>query len=142
MRVVPFDPSHLEILELQESQQLFRKFFDKNYGPALQASGPCFTAIDDGQVLICAGAARQWDNRAIAWSLISAHAGRQFVRIHKAVTRFLETTDFNRIEAFVDADFEQAHRWIEMLGFQREGYMRQFTPDGRDSFLYARLKNG
>jgi RimJ/RimL family protein N-acetyltransferase len=85
---------------------------------------------------------KQWDNRAIAWGLISEYAGKQFVRIHKAVKRFLDTTDFNRVEAFVDADFEAGHRWIQMLGFEREGYMRAFSPLGKDCILYARIKHG
>ena len=140
MRVVPFEPLHLELLELQQSQQLFRNFFDRSYGPALQAAGPCYSVVDAGDVLLCAGLVKQWSNRAVAWSLISEHAGRQFVRIHKSVRRFLDSADFNRVEAYVDADFQQGHRWIEMLGFQREGYMRQFTPDGKDSILYSRVK--
>jgi RimJ/RimL family protein N-acetyltransferase len=52
----------------------------------------------------------------------------------------LETTDFKRVEAYVDANFEAGHRWITMLGFEREGYMRAFSPLGDDAVLYARIK--
>lgn len=142
MHIVPFQPRHLELLILQPSQAAFSDYFDPKYGPALVDGGPCFTAMDGDEILACSGVIKQWDNRAIAWALISQHAGKQFVRIHKAVNRFLESTEFRRIEAFVDADFEQGHRWIQMLGFEREGYMREFTPIGNDAVLYARLKHG
>lgn len=140
MNVVPFEPEHLETLMLQPSQAHFYNFFDPAYGQALVESGPCFTGIHNGEIIACSGVIKQWDNRAIAWALISENAGRQFVRIHKAVKRFLDTTDFNRVEAFVDAGFEEGHRWIQMLGFQREGYMREFSPNGSDAVLYARIK--
>jgi RimJ/RimL family protein N-acetyltransferase len=142
MHIEPFQSRHLEILVLQPSQAAVSVFFDDEYGPALKAAGPCFTAMDGDEVLACAGVVKQWDNRAIAWGLISEYAGKQFVRIHKAVKRFLDTTDFNRVEAFVDADFEAGHRWIQMLGFEREGYMRAFSPLGKDCILYARIKHG
>jgi RimJ/RimL family protein N-acetyltransferase len=142
MHIVPFQPKHLELLILQPSQVAFSDYFDPKYGPSLVEGGPCFTAMDGDEVLACSGVIKQWDNRAIAWALISEYAGKHFIRIHKAVNRFLESTEFRRIEAFVDADFEQGHRWIQMLGFEREGYMREFTPAGNDAVLYARLKHG
>ena len=142
MHIEPFQPRHLEILVLQPSQAAVSVFFDKDYGEALKEAGPCFTAVDDGEVLACAGVVEQWKGRAIAWGLISAHAGKQFVRIHKAVQRFLETTEFNRVEAFVDSDFDAGHRWIMMLGFEYEGYMKAFSPLGKDCKLYARIKHG
>lgn len=143
MHIIPFQPAHLEHIMLQPAQVGFSQYFDPQYGPALRDGGPCFTGLDDdGNVVGCSGVIKQWDNRAIAWALLSDWSGKHFFKIHKAVKRFLDMTEFPRIEAFVDADFEQGHRWVEMLGFEREGYMRQFTPAGKDAVLYARLKNG
>jgi len=140
MVIVPFEPKHLEILILQPSQVEFSNLFDSQYGPALAQSGPCFTAMDGDEVIACSGVVKQWDNRGTAWALISGNAGRHFVRIHKAVQRFLDTTDFRRVEAWADAGFEQGHRWLHMLGFEREGYMRAFSPQGADAVLYARIR--
>lgn len=140
VHIEPFRPEHLTTLALQPSQTAFSRYFDPEYGPALQNAGPCFSAFEGDEVIACSGVVKQWDNRATAWALISENAGKNFVRIHKAVKRFLESTDFARVEAYVDADFEAGHRWIAMLGFEREGYMRQFTPSGGDAVLYARLK--
>jgi hypothetical protein len=140
MIIVPFEPEHLETLELQDSQKIFYDVFDMSYAHSLKESGPCFTALENGKVLCCSGIVLQWHNRAVAWALVSNSAGKHFARIHKAVKRFLDLSDVNRIEAFVDHDFEQGHRWIQMLGFEREGYMKQFTPAGKDAVLYARIK--
>lgn len=142
MDVIPFEPEHMETIMLQPAQQRFFTYFNKEYAKDLKISGPCFTGIKDGRVLGCAGLVKQWENRAIAWSLLSGDIGNDFISIHKAVVRFLNLSEYNRIEAFVDANFQQGHRWIEMLGFKCEGYMEQFNPDGGDAMLYARLKNG
>lgn len=141
MHIVPFQPIHLHNLVLQPSQISFSQYFDEKYGPALRDGGPCFTGLDDdGNVVGCSGVIKQWDNRAIAWALLADWSGKHFVKVHKAVKRFLDMTEFDRIEAFVDAEFEQGHRWVKMLGFEREGYMRKFNPDGRDAVLYARIR--
>jgi RimJ/RimL family protein N-acetyltransferase len=141
MKIVPFHPQHLEALILQPSQSLLAGYFKEGYGDALVKGGPSFTGVDDdGNVVGCSGVVEQWENRAIAWALLSDWSGKHFVKIHKAVKRFLDSTDYRRIEAFVDAEFEQGHRWVNMLGFEREGYMRSFNPDGRDAVLYARIR--
>lgn len=140
MHIIPFKPEHLETLSLQPAQMVFSQYFDPAYGPALVAGGPCFTGVHEGAIVGCSGVVKQWDNRAVAWALLSDHSGKHFPRIHKAVKRFLDTVDFKRVEAFVDYDFDQGHRWIRMLGFKPEGVMRCFTPEGKDAVLYARIK--
>jgi RimJ/RimL family protein N-acetyltransferase len=140
--IVPFEVRHLDTIMLQPAQQQFFSYFDPSYAEALKVSGPCFTAINNGRVLGCAGLVKQWENRAIAWALLSGNVGKDFIKVHRAVARFLDLCEFRRVEAFVDVNFVQGHRWIEMLGFSPEGYMRQFNPDGGDAMMYARLKNG
>jgi hypothetical protein len=140
MIIVPFEPEHLDRLLLQPAQAHFSTLFDPSYGPALANAGPCFTGMDGDEIVGCSGVVKQWDNRATAWALLSGNAGKNFASIHKAVKRFLDATDFRRIEAYADADFDAGNRWLQMLGFEREGYMRQFSPIGKDAILYARIK--
>ena len=140
MDVVPFEPEHLDSIMLQPTQQRFFSYFTPAYAQALKTSGPCFSGIDGNRVLGCAGLVKQWENRAIAWALLAGDIGTDFIRVHRAVDRFLDICGVNRVEAYVDAHFEQGHRWIQMLGFTQEGYMKQFNPDGGDAVLYARLR--
>jgi hypothetical protein len=51
----------------------------------------------------------------------------------------MELHPYKRIETSVATDFEQGHRWAQMLGFKNEGTMRCFTPQGMDCDLYARI---
>ncbi len=143
MLVVPFKAEHLHTLNLQTSQILFAPFLnDAEYGKSLETAGEAFTGIVENETIICSGVVHQWQNRAIAWALISQNAGKHFVKVHKAVKRFLDMSEVNRIEAYVDDGFEEGYRWIEMLGFKHEGLMRQFSPHGLDMHLYAKVKHG
>lgn len=141
MHIVPFEPSHLRHLILQDSQAWLSPMLDANYGEYLRRGGPCFTARDGDTVLVCSGMVNVWENRAIAWAIMSKDCGRHFVRIFRAIRSFLEMQDIRRIEATVDAGFEQGHRLMQMLGFRLETSepMRAYLPDGRDCHLYARV---
>jgi hypothetical protein len=67
-------------------------------------------------------------------------AGRFMVVITRGARHFLDSLDFPRIETPIFTDTPLSIRWIELLGFLREGLMRAYTPDGRDACLYARIR--
>jgi RimJ/RimL family protein N-acetyltransferase len=106
----------------------------------LSENGLAWTFDDRGVILGIAGLLPQWENRAIAWAVVSESAGSRFIKIHAAVCRFLQTSDFKRIEANIDIGFEAGERWMRMLGFEYEGYLKAFRPDGQDMLMYARIK--
>lgn len=143
MNITAFRPVHLARLRLQPAQAaLSAEFLKPGYTDMLRAGGPCFTALADDRVLACAGVAEVWTGRALAWALLAGDAGRHMIALHRAVAGFLAQAPYRRIEATVDAGFDAAHRWIEMLGFQREtpDGMQGFNPDGSAAFLYSRVK--
>lgn len=140
MRIVPFEPEHLSQLLLQPSQAMLQPTLkDPSYGPSLKAGGPAYSLIVDDVVLAAGGLIPQWENRAVAWALIAAEVGPHMVSLTRAVKRAFSLHHFRRVETSVACDFEQGHRWARMLGFEREGRMRAFTPDGDDCDLYARI---
>jgi len=81
-----------------------------------------------------------WEGRAQAWMLMSPEAGKYMTTIHKAVKKSLIRSPFRRVEATVDIGFKPGVRWMKMLGFELEGYMRAYRPDGADMLLYARVR--
>lgn len=140
MGIVPFEPAHLRTLVLQDAQAWMAPMLQQDYGESLKRGGPAFTAVDDGVVIGCAGVVRMWENRAHAWALLGRDSGRHFVAIYRGIRRFLDMHDARRIEATVDARFDAGHRLMAMLGFEREGLMRAYLPDGRDVVLYGRVR--
>lgn len=144
MLIAKFKPEHLTGLALQDAQlHLSRELTTPGFGDTLAQSGFAFTALLEGRVLAVAGVLPVWENRAVAWALLAQGAGQHFLPLHRAVHGFLKQTPFVRVEAFVDADFGAGHRWMRMLGFVNEtphAPMRKYTPDGRDCFLFSRVK--
>ena len=112
---------------------------DPSYGPSLKAAGPAYTLVVGDEVLATAGFIPQWEGRATVWALISKEVGPHMVFLTRAVKRALQLHHYRRVETHVSSDFEQGHRWARLLGFEREGRMRAFTPEGDDCDLYARI---
>ena len=130
-----------EAVELQSAQQYLRCIVDVRADfTELAEKGLVWTAEHDGAILGIGGVEPQWENRATAFALLSDDSGPHFPAIHSAVVEFLDNAQYRRIEATVDVGFKQGHRWIKMLGFELEGYMSSYRPDGADMLLYARIK--
>ena len=141
MNISPYKAEHLEAMMLQPAQENVRRYFgNPEYGRMLDFPGHSFTAMEGDKVIAMAGVLPRWEGRAEAWALLSGDLKRHFVRIHRAILRYLETSDIRRIETAVDANFKAGIVWAEMLGFKNEGLMPGYTPEGRDCYRFARVK--
>lgn len=126
---------------MQEDQQGDVEYFAKKYADVLIEGGPAFSLISsDGIVWGCAGIIELEPHRCQAWALIRDGIGHVFPVYHREVHRFLCKSGYNRVEMAVRVGFEQGERWGKMLGFELEGYMKRYYPNGDDAYLYARVK--
>jgi len=143
MIVAPFHPAHLIELRTQAQQPKdLALFSDPDYGQSL-ASGDSFSIFDSaGELQACLGVFELWRGRGLAWALLSANVHRLMLPISYRARSFFQGSKYDRIEAYIDPNFPQAIRWIELLGFVRETAepMRKFTPTGADQYLYARIR--
>ena len=139
MTVEPLTSRHVLTMALQPSQAYFASSVTAEYAESLVKAGPAFAGAHGGDVVCCAGVLPQWEGRAIGWALMSPTAGPHMLRITRASRRFFDMQQIRRIETWVDPMFPAAVRWIEMLGFKREGCMVKYTPLGGDADLYARI---
>lgn len=139
MKIVPFKAWHLDEIELQGPQMYLRGWLTEDQKQRLEHY-PSYTALLDGKPVAMAGVIETWPGRALAWAYLSEMGPRQFVLVHRSVSRFLEACYTKRVEMTVDCDFPQAHRWAKMLGFKMEAErMVAYTPNGQDCALYARI---
>jgi hypothetical protein len=139
MRVIPMVPEMVAAMTVQAAQ-------NGNIGietlRALAAGCPSFMALDGDEVIAAAGIVQQWEQRAVAWSVLAPNLGIRMVAVHKAVVRFLDGCGFRRVELFVAVGHTAGERWARALGFEREGLARAALPDGSDAWFYARVRNG
>lgn len=142
MKVVPFKKEHLDGLLVQPAQKHVQEWVKTvNYGVL---EGPsAYSVFENGECLGCGGLTEVWPGRAQIWSILSAGAGKHLTAITKITKRVLNISPWRRIEATVDCDFEQGHRWVRILGFTLEAErMTAYMPDGKDVALYARIRHG
>jgi len=140
LRVVPYEAEHLDRLDLQEAQA----YLQGCIAPELRKALECpysYTGLDGDRVVCCAGLIPFWEGRAMAWAYLAQDvAPRNFVVLNKMVKRFLDACPFERVEAYVDENFENGHRWVKALGFELEApKMRKFR-DGGTCAMYARVR--
>ena len=137
MNIVPFELSHLAQINLQERQRRSISHLTIGYFQSLTEAGSSLSAEVDGRIIASAGLAVGFAGMGILWSAVGRGAGPHFVPLHRAARRLIEIQNMRRIEAAIECDFTNGSRWLEMLGFQREGRMTAYGLDGEDFYLYA-----
>lgn len=97
------------------------------------------TVLDGDEILAIFGVDLVWPGRGIIWALLSENIGTRMTGVHHHALSFIESQNIKRLEAYVDVGFTPGHRWVEMLNFEVEGYMRAFSPTGGDMVMYSRI---
>ena len=141
MKIVRLAPEHITAVQLQSAQGYAAPLINPEHAHQItDAKGIGWAAVSDDQVIACAGIIEMHPERGMAWAMLSDSALRQFRLIHRTVSAVVNAAPWRRIEMTVDAQHQEAISWAERLGFECEGLMRAYTPDGRDCFLYAKVK--
>lgn len=140
MRLVPYEPWHARMIELQPAQEYMRDILTEDDIQSRPLFGPCYTVMDGPLVICCAGICNFWPGRGMIWSFISKHVTpSRLVIMHRMVTEVLRGDVPARLEFVVDSDFPAAHRWAKMLGFKHESHMPKWGYEGRDADQYVRF---
>ena len=112
------------------------------YAWAIKENSELSLAIEDEQGVLClCGCIIRWRGVGEIWLKLVRVS--QLKSLIKELRRLLQLGakkfDIRRLHAFVDADFDKGIRFIEFLGFEREGLLKRFSYYGKDQYIYARL---
>lgn len=117
----------------------------KNY-PEMTPVPPAFTVIFDDKIVAVGGMIILWDYVGEMWLMLTKDCKREgifgmiaFETIKNKVDELIEEYKIRRAQCTIRTDFPKAKRMIEALGFEQEGLLRNYTPDGCNVWLYARL---
>lgn len=147
MRIVNFEPRHLRRVAPQPAQAalaLYRDWLADRLDPyALR--GCAFTGLIEGRVAGCAGVRPLWAGVGEAWAVFSLEALDRPVALFRAAARGLAAMEdaqgLRRIQATCHADHDAGARFLQALGFEREGLLRRYGLRGEGNyFLYARTR--
>ena len=140
MIVRPYEQYDETRMSFQTAQSYMGDYIENMDLAPLADHGLVWTGEHGENVVAMGGLVPIWKGRAHAWMLISPEAGKHMMTIHRAVKKQLVRSPFTRVEATVDVGFKEGNRWMKMLGFELEGYLRAYRPDGADMLLFARVR--
>lgn len=149
MFIVPFHPDHLGealmqgayVIPIQDQTRFL------NVTAYTGDTSIAFTAYGNSKILGMGGFIEIYPHLVEAWVIISTQDSKYNVRLGRTIVKMFRKImrshpSWQRIQAAVRKDFDEAKRLIEFLGFQNEGLMRKFGPDKSDYYRYAVVRNG
>ncbi|OBQ46209.1 hypothetical protein [Halodesulfovibrio spirochaetisodalis] len=137
----PFKPEDLLNITMRDSDQ------PDFAGVNLQAHGQYFSAmsdeavtvLQDGEILFCSGGVRL--GKTCGVYLVVSSAGERYplllVKVLKKLISNGRARGMVRFETLMNMQNERALRFIEFLGFEREGVCRATGENLLDRYLYA-----
>lgn len=139
IEVVKFEPEHIAALIEQPATAWLGQHLDRQHSVAL-SEHISYTFVSNGKILGCAGAVEFWPNRCEVWAVLTDGLKQDFLPLHNAAKKQIEKLPYVRIEAKVDRNYLNAHRWVRSLGFQlEEPRLVKYFPDGRDASGYVKF---
>jgi|GEM_PF-480816 len=141
--IVEFEPEHGEKIFLHAGDPGL-----KDYSPAIMEvygeAGPAYSAIVEDRVLLCAGIMLMWPGVGTAWAVVSPLIEVYPIAGSAAVMYGLQYLadkhKLHRIQAPVYEKFERGIRWVEFLGFKREGLLTAYGRNKENYIMYAYVK--
>jgi hypothetical protein len=138
----PFRPEHLNYIQPQAVQRFQQLGMIEPAYAEFLAAGVSLSAWDGHRCVAAAGIAIIRPYRlALAWALLSRHAGPHMLSITRRCRQVIAQDRTPRIEMSVNADFEQGRRWALAVGMRLETPvpLRKHGANGEDEVIYARV---
>tara|TARA_R100000808_G_scaffold12567_1_gene31270 strand:- start:1954 stop:2400 length:447 start_codon:yes stop_codon:yes gene_type:complete len=146
IRLIDFVPDHAEELFAKSTSLATSdsKFTLRRWLENLERKDRAFTLMDNGHLIVSGGIHPIWKGMGEAWLIpsdeIKNHKIRMIKILRDHIDRITIEDDLRRLQATVRADYEPALRFIEFLGFKKEGLLKAYSPAGVDHYMYARVK--
>jgi hypothetical protein len=123
------------------------KPWDEIYRSILDAqkNGPIWTGVDeDGSILCITGFTILWPGVAEGWGFFSSQVfkrPREVLGLYRRWIRaVMDSWELHRLQILVHCALYGGDRWAQAMGFECEGRMRRWGPDGKDYFRYALVR--
>lgn len=108
-----------------------------------EKDGMAFTIFHREQVIAIVGHSELWRGVAEVWSVTSDDIIPVRFSFQKLILGMLDTfqegRNYTRVQFTVREGYAPAQRWAESLGFELEGTLVKYGPDGADHYMYARI---
>lgn len=146
-KVVKYLPFHKNFIDLRDYDN---SAFVKESFDFYAETGTCFTLIDSKawhfKVIALGGIMPKFTlNSGIGWAWIAAQqdlSPYKFTfakKVKKELASIAKKMRYHRVETLVRTDHPEAARFIEWLGFDKEGLLKQGLPGKIDCYSYSKI---
>ena len=109
-------------------------------------NGTAFSALSEGVVIGCGGIRKHWTGLGEAWAIYGNGCIQKYVKellywSRVVIGQSIKDLDLCRVQASSRVDFPGSGLWLKHLGFEIEGLMSKYNPDGTDAYLFAMVKD-
>jgi len=112
----------------------------------MKSKGYAYTMLHGEEVIACigvtfitSGVAEIW---AITGKLVDKYPKDFHKRCQEIISEAFEKAELHRLQCTAEVDYDRTIKWLERLGFEREGTLRSYTPDKKDMYIYSIVKEG
>jgi hypothetical protein len=144
LRTEVFHPDHAMTMQLREADAAFVEglgTFSRAIAQNLSRH-PAITIMSGPDVVCCGGVILFWPGVGEAWMRTSPLIENFPVAVLKSTRTFLKAAfkamHLRRLQCTVRQGYAPAIKWAEHLGFEREGILKAFGPDGADYVIFSR----
>lgn len=141
---IPMVPAHLRYMNIKPEQMPSAKAVSVESMLEMQSKlGLAVTVLVNTHPVAIFGCIMLWPGVAEMWSIISDDARRypkQLTVVAKAFSDIaVQSLSLHRLQITVRYDDPRALRWAKYLGFEPEGLMMKYSPDGMDTYILSRI---
>lgn len=141
-----FEPQDARDIRLRDIDKKDLAGCDMEWWAAHWASFPiAYTMVfESGEIVGCGGVTRcPWPGEASAWTLTTDHVavyGKSFSKGILNGIGLAEKDGVKRFTCYVLPENIVSQRWVEWMGFRREGLCAKCGPNALDRYIYARVR--
>lgn len=136
--VASFVPSDVNEIELNYSLPAEQRLAFARHGNIVGA-----TARKNGKIIVMGGVTIMWPGVGEGWIMLSKHAHKTPVTVAKyagdVFDVIMKNANLTRVQASVIVTDPKAVRFAKWMGFDNEGIMKKYGPDGSDYYRMARV---
>jgi hypothetical protein len=115
----------------------------KSIESLVTAGNPIKTLLYAEMAIAIVGIFRVNDGTGEAIAIVSPDVKNYVFQFHRACIKILEdltkSMKLNRVQCTVKKDFMKGLKWARALGFETEGLLKKYGPEGSDYFMLSRL---
>lgn len=145
VKIIDFDPKHFDCMAIRQKEKdtIFSlPDIASRYEKMASASVQAFTFVVDGRILFCAGFVVLWEGVADFWMVPSVYTKDYPFVFYRLVRRYLKVIPKTfRLHRMQTTSYDDAfhEKWMQKLGFEKEGVMKQYLHTKENMGVYGRI---